>query len=41
MPGLIEAGKRLSVRAAIENLYTMAVCSEPGEWEGQVIHLPL
>ena len=26
MPGLIEAGKRLSVGAAIENLYTMAVC---------------
>ncbi len=41
MPGLIEAGKRLSVRAAIENLYTIAACSEPGEWEGQVIHLPL
>jgi hypothetical protein len=41
MPGLIEAGKRMSVRAAIENLHTMAVCSEPGEWEGQVIHLPL
>ena len=41
MPGLIEAGRKLSVRRAIEDLYTIAVCSEPGEWEGQIIHLPL
>jgi Domain of unknown function (DUF5615) len=41
MPGLIEAGRRLSAGAAINNLYTIAVCSEPGEWEGRVIHLPL
>ena len=41
MPGLIEARRHLSVRVAIEDLYTIALCSEPGEWEGQVVYLPL
>ena len=41
MPGLIEAGRRLSAHVVIEDLYTLALCSLPGEWEGQVIYLPL
>ena|SRR5437660_63072 len=41
MPGLIEAGPRVSIAGAIEDLLLIAECSEPGEWQGQVIYLPL
>jgi hypothetical protein len=41
MPGLIEAKRSLPAGAVIEDLYTLASCSLPGEWEGQVIYLPL
>ena len=41
MPGLIEAHRRLSAQLVIEDLYTIAACSLPGEWEGQVLYLPL
>jgi len=41
MPGLIEAGPEVSIAAAIEDLLLIAECSQPGEWEGQVLYLPL
>ena len=41
MPGLVEARRRLSIDIAIQDLYALAVCSVPSEWEGQVIYLPL
>ena len=41
MPGLVEVAADLSLATAIEDLLLMAECSPPGEWEGQVIYLPL
>lgn len=41
MPGLVEVGRRVSVGQAIEDLLLLAEYSEEGEWEGQVIYLPL
>jgi hypothetical protein len=41
MPGLIEARRELAARVLIQDLYTLVYCSQPGEWEGQVIYLPL
>lgn len=41
MPGLIEAGPDVPIAVAIEDLLLIAECSEPGEWEGQVLYLPL
>jgi len=41
MPGLIEVGPNVPIATAIEDLLLIAECSEPGEWEGRVVHLPL
>jgi hypothetical protein len=41
MPGLVEAKRELAAGLVIENLHVLASCSLPGEWEGQVIFLPL
>ena len=41
MPGLIEAGPDVPVATAIEDLLLVAECSAPGEWENQVLYLPL
>lgn len=41
MPGLIEAGPDVPIATAIEDLLLIAECSEPGEWEGQILYLPL
>ena len=41
MPGLIEAGPDVPVATAIEDLLLLAECSTPGEWENQVLYLPL
>jgi len=41
MCGVIEVPLRLSVRSAIEDILLLAECSVEGEWEGQVIYLPL
>lgn len=40
-PGIVEAGKRISVRLVVENLHMIATCVSPGEWDGQVIYLPI
>ena len=41
MPGLIEVGRTVSIGQAIEDLILLAECSREGEWEGQVLYLPL
>lgn len=41
MPGLIEVGRAVSIGQAIEDLILLAECSQAGEWEGQVLYLPL
>lgn len=41
MPGLVEIGRSVSVGQAIEDLLLLVECSQPGEWDGQVLYLPL
>lgn len=41
MPGLIEVRRSLPLGEAIEDLLILAHGSEEGEWEGQVLYLPL
>jgi hypothetical protein len=41
MPGLFEVSRLVSVGLAIEEILLIAECSLEGEWEGQVIFLPL
>ncbi|MBR8832161.1 MAG: hypothetical protein N5P05_002392 [Chroococcopsis gigantea SAG 12.99] len=41
MPGLFEVSRRVPVGLAIEEIILIAECSFEGEWEGQVIFLPL
>lgn len=41
MPGLFVVGQDVSIGQVIEDILILAECSEEGEWEGQVVHLPL
>ena len=41
MPGLFEAGRRISVASVIDDIVLIATCSLDGEWEGQITYLPL
>ncbi len=41
MPGVVEVGRSVSVGRAIEDIVLLAECSREGEWEGQVLYLPL
>ena len=41
MPGIVEASRELSIGNAIEDILLLAECSREGEWEGQIIYLPL
>ena len=41
MPGVIEIARTVALRQAIDDLLLLAECSEPGEWDGRVIYLPL
>lgn len=41
MPGVFETTASLPIRDVIDDLILLATCSLPGEWEGQVRHLPL
>ena len=41
MPGVVEVGRSVSIGLAIEDLLLLAECSAEGEWEGQVLYLPL
>lgn len=41
MPGLFEAGRRVSVASVIDDIGLIATCSLEGEWEGRIVYLPL
>ena len=41
MPGVFVLSDRLPVRQAIDDLLLIDQCSEPGEWAGLVLYLPL
>ncbi len=41
MPGIVVAGQTLPIRQVIDDLVLIVECSGEGEWEGQVIYLPL
>lgn len=41
MPGIVEISQDLRIGEVIEELIIFAECSLEGEWEGQVIFLPL
>ena len=41
MPGVVICGQDLPIREVIEDVALLSECSEEGEWEGQVIYLPL
>jgi len=41
MPGLFEVSRQVPLGEVIEDLLLLARCSLEGEWEGQVLYLPL
>ena len=41
LPGVFEVSRSVPIGLAIEELLLIAVCSQQGEWEGQVRYLPL
>ncbi len=41
MPGVFVVSHFLPMNVAIEAVQLLAECSLPGEWEGQIRHLPL
>ena len=41
MPGLIEVSAQLRIQEVVEDLLLLDQASLGGEWEGQVIYLPL
>ncbi len=41
MPGVFEVGRGVPVGVTIEEIMLLAECSLEGEWEGQVVYLPL
>lgn len=41
MPGIIEVRQELPIGRVIEDLLLLIEASEEGEWEGQVLYLPL
>jgi hypothetical protein len=36
-----EVSRKVPLSLAIEEIHLLAICSVPGEWEGQVRYLPL
>jgi len=41
LPGVVIISQFLPIGEAIEELVVFAECSRDGEWDGQVVHLPL
>jgi len=41
MPGLFVIGDRMPIGQVIEEILLLAQCSDPPEWEGIVLYLPL
>ncbi|MFL6234580.1 MAG: DUF5615 family PIN-like protein [Thermoanaerobaculia bacterium] len=41
MPGIFEVSDSLPIGRAIEDLLLLVECSQEGEWEGQIVYIPL
>jgi predicted nuclease of predicted toxin-antitoxin system len=41
MPGVIEVNRSVPIGVAIEDIFLIAISSRSGEWEGQILYLPL
>jgi uncharacterized protein DUF5615 len=41
MPGVFQIGTWLPIGRCVDDILLFALASEPGEWEGQVLYLPL
>jgi hypothetical protein len=41
MPGVFEVSRRVPVNVAIDDILLLAEASLEGEWEGQILYLPL
>jgi hypothetical protein len=41
MPGVIEVDRSVPMKVAINDILLLAVLSESGELEGQIVYLPL
>lgn len=41
MPGIVVCGQDVPIRQAIDDIVLLIECSADGEWESQVIYLPL
>lgn len=41
MPGVFQIGRRLPIGQAVDDILILALASEPEEWEGRVLFLPL
>jgi predicted nuclease of predicted toxin-antitoxin system len=41
MPGVIEVDRSVTMSIAIDDILLLVVLSDSGEWEGQIIYLPL
>lgn len=41
MPGVVEVSRAIPVGVAIETIVLLIECSIEGEWEGQILYLPL
>jgi hypothetical protein len=41
MPGVFVTARSLAVGQAIDDLILLAECSEPDEWAGSILYLPL
>ena len=41
MPGVVVIPWSLGIGQAIDDLLLLTRASEPGEWEGQILYLPL
>ena len=41
LPGVVEVPQSMPIGQAIEDILLLAAASEPGEYEGQVVYLPL
>ena len=41
MPGVIEISQSVPIGAVIDDILLLVACSQEGEWEGQILYLPL
>lgn len=41
MPGVVVVNDRMPTGVVIDEILLLALCSEEGQWEGQILYLPL